>query len=155
MYIKYINEKVIQIHVQEKELVFLLQQTIGSEGKITVPFEVRDLLFSDPKNTENLYIWHHDREDDYIIISGEVFEEEQSSPIHSSPAQDNPSRTTIPARVRNKFNLKEDDNLYFVTPEEVKSGTPAVFVWTFEQIEEKILRGADEGGSGFPRQPHF
>lgn len=154
-YIKYKNEGVVQINMQEANLAFLLQQRVGSEGKITVPREVRELLFTDPESTDNLYIWHYDQEDDYIIISNKVFEENQSSPIHSSPAQNNPRRTTIPGKVRDEFGLEENDDLYFVTPEAVKSGTPAVFVWTFDQTEEIILGGAEKGESGFPRQPHF
>jgi bifunctional DNA-binding transcriptional regulator/antitoxin component of YhaV-PrlF toxin-antitoxin module len=142
--------------MQEKNLSFLLQQTITSEGKITVPHEVRKLLFSDPESTENLYIWNYDKKDNYIIISKDSLRETQSSLLLTSPVEENnPRRTTIPAKVRKKFNLEEGDELYFVTPEAVKSGTPAVFVWTFEQIEEIILGGADEGGSGFPRKPHF
>lgn len=142
--------------MQKNGLLFLLQQTIGSEGKITVPYEVRKLLFSDPESTENLYIWNHDTNDDYIIISKDSLREKQSSTLLTSPVEENnPRRTTIPAKVRKQFNLEKDDELYFVTPEAVKSGTPAVFIWTFEQIEEIILGGTDEGGSEFPRKPHF
>lgn len=141
--------------MQAANLAFMLHQRIGSEGKITVPIEVRELLFTDPECTDNLYIWNHNKESDCIILSDTTLEEEQSSPVQSSPAQNNPRRTTIPRRVRNKFGLEENDDLYFLTPEAVKSGTPAVFVWTFDRAEEIILAGAEKRDSEFIYAPRL
>lgn len=146
----------MQLHVQEENLAFLLQQRISGEGKITIPDRVRGLLFQDPESPENRYVWNHDKEDNYLIVSNESLREKQSSALHISPVEEsNPRRTTIPAKVRKEFSLKEGDDLYFVSPEAVKDGIPTAFVWTFEQIEEIILGGAVAVESGFPRKPHF
>lgn len=142
--------------MQEASLAFLIQQQIGSEGKITVPDRVRDLLFENPESGENQYVWNHDKQDGYIIISPDSLREEQSSILLTSPAvKANPKRTVIPKKVRDEFDLKEGDDLYFVTQENLMGGIPAVFVWTFGQIEEKILCGAEESGSEFPRAPNI
>lgn len=137
-------------------LTFLLQQRIGAGSKITVPDEVRELLFENPEWEENQYMWNYDEVDNYIIISNESLREEQSSWEATSKAgKENPCRTKIPSDIMKKFELEEGDDLYFTTPEAVKSGLPSVFVWTFDQTEEIILRGVEKAETEFPRQPHF
>lgn len=136
-------------------MAFILQETLGSGNKITVPIEVREALFTDPKDTDNIFIWNHDKKQTVGIISNSMLIEPQSEFKDSSTDLNSHGRTTIPRKIRDILDIKEGDHLYFVTPEVALDGRPTAFVYSFEQMEQLVLSGSEESKIQPNRNPQF
>lgn len=118
---------------------------IGNERKITIPKDVHHLIFDGSNDEDERYFWSVDNEEKAIILSSSTLNEEQSNFKDDSDEHTDGRRTGVPKRIRDDFGIEEGDSLHFIALETQR--TPAVYVWTFEQLEEAIISGSN-GGTG-------